>query len=105
MGDYTVYRTNTGKITSFHWMEKNPETEFKTCVSIFEGASELFNPYLGGLELDVTKALHGIVKTFIHIQDANARVEIDGSKYECIDGMTGSVKCSTCNGTGLKPYI
>ena len=104
VGDYTVYRTSTGKNYAFllGW-KKNPETEFKTCVSIFEGASELFQSLIWeGSELDVTKALHGIVKTFAYAPRCNARVEIEGSHYECIDGMTGPVKCSNCNGTGLK---
>lgn len=104
VGNYTIYRQNTGKIYAFRLGWKlNPETEFKTCVSIFEGASELFQSLIWeGSELDVTKALHGIVKTFAYAPRCNASVEIDGSRYECIDGMTGGVKCSSCNGSGLK---
>ena len=101
---YTVYRTTTGKIYAFRLGWKlNPETEFKTCVSVFEGASELFQSLIWeGSELDLTKALHGIIKTFAYAPRCNASVEIDGSRYECIDGMTGGVKCSSCNGSGLK---
>ena len=72
-------------------MEKNPETEFKTCVSIFEEQANYSNPLYGRVQVDVTKALHGIAKTFAYAPRYNARVEIDGSKHECIDGMTGSV--------------
>ena len=104
IGNYTVYRQQTGRIYAFMlgW-KRNPETEFKTNVSIYEGASELFQALIWeGSELDITKALHGIVKTFAFAPKCNAKQEIDGNVYECIDGMTGSVQCKSCSGSGMK---
>lgn len=102
--NYTVYRTKCNVMYAFQlgW-QKNPETAFKTCVGIYEGANELFKSLIWeGSEMDITKALHGIVKTFAFAPRCNAQTEIEGSIYQCNEGYVNGEKCSVCNGTGMK---
>lgn len=100
---YIVKRFTHNHIYAFQigW-KKNPKTEFKTCSSLIEGASELFKSLIWeGSELDTTKACHGIVKTFAFASKCTNSVEIEGTTYECTDGKTGLVNCNKCNGSAM----
>lgn len=100
---FTVEKYDHGVIYAFQlgW-KKNPSTEFKTCSSLIEGASELFKSLIWeGSELDVTKACHGIVKTFAFASTCTNVVEVEGARIECNDGKIGLTDCPKCKGSGL----
>jgi hypothetical protein len=85
---------------------KSVETNFETCNSILEPASELFKSLMWeGSELDVIKATHGIVKQFAYAQRCNySYMDKDVYKH-CDNGMISNCEiptsCPKCSG-GLK---
>lgn len=89
----------------------NPETKFKTCVSIFNPASELFKGLIyTASDLDVDLATHGIIKRSEYApickfaaQGISGRVYCSSGELHDASGGTG-VKCPGCNGSGLKVH-
>lgn len=88
--------------------KKDVETKLETCVGILEPASELFkNLVCDGSELDVIKALHGIVRTDAYADLCTNKAVRDGKTLTCSNGTlkddkgTAYEKCGACT-KGLK---
>jgi hypothetical protein len=86
---------------------KDPTNNLKTCLSLFEPASELFKSLMWqGSELDTTKATHGMIKQFMRATPCtNVNYTPEGPS-ECMGGkmyrgQTILGSCNKCNGTGL----
>jgi hypothetical protein len=87
----------------------NPETNFETCVSILDAASELFKGLIyTSSDLDVDLATHGIIKRSEYAPTCKFTASTAQGQTKCVsgylhhsDGNTG-VKCPSCKGSGLK---
>lgn len=88
--------------------KKDPSTNFRTCTSIIDSASKLFiNLIWDGSELDVIKATHGIVKTFVYAPRCTHEIENEEGRFTCEGGVLKNMEaiageCPKCQGNGLK---
>lgn len=83
---------------------KNVETDFETCNTILDSASELYKALIWeGSELDVIKLTHGIIQKFAYAQRCNYTFQDDNGFRACSDGrLDDNSTCPKCKGTGLK---
>lgn len=87
----------------------DPESKFKTCVSIMDRASHLIKGLIwSSSDLDLDLAKHGIIRHSEYAPKCNFVSTSVNGRISCVNGelhdnkgSTG-VRCNTCKGSGLK---
>jgi len=109
LGDYIVNEYNYSKMFCFPiGYIRDPETQYKTYVSLIDSASELFKSLIWqGSDMDTELAAHGVIQKYAYAQKCNWSAQVDDHFTECQhgflfqDGINTNSKCANCGGSGL----